>query len=180
MPHVAGQDQHRFHEAERQGATDHDRKRADELAELTLNEPQWEERHDAGEDGGDDRPEDLLCPLDRGDQGRFIAVIPGLDVLRDNDRIVHQQTENDDHSEHREEIERDADDLHDDQRAAERNDQPEPHPRRHAPVEKEQQGCEHQKRAPAGVTDQQVEPALDKAGEIRMSLHVAAGGYEIR
>ena len=97
----------------------------------------------------------------------------GLNVLRHHDRVVDKQPQHHDQPEHRQQVERDAQHGHKDQRAGERDDQPRSHPHRHTPVEKHKKRAEDQQRPPQRVSQKQVEPAFNEARQVRVRGQVS-------
>ena len=168
VPHVAGKDQKRLDKAQRQSAGDDNRQRTDEIADLALDKPQRHEGDNAREDRGDHWPENLFGSLDGGDQGGFFPIVTGLNVLRHHDRVVDKQPQHHDQPEHRQQVQRDAQHGHEDQRAGERDDQPRSHPHRHTPVEKEKKRAEDEHRPPPRVSQKQIEPSFNEACQVRV------------
>ena len=88
------------------------------------------------------------------------------DVLRDHDRVVHQEAERQQERDHRDHVDRVANRRKEEEGSQERDREPEGDPEREPELEEERQGNEHQEQALPAVGDQHVESALDVRGHV--------------
>ena len=100
-PHqVVWQDEERLDEAERQGEDQDDRQDPEHRPDVPLEERERAEHRDGGEEGGEHPRRHLLRSGDRRIERREPGVAMPGDVLRDHDRVVHQQADRDQQAHH--------------------------------------------------------------------------------
>ena len=94
--------------------------------------------------------------------------MPGLDVFRDHNRVINQQSDHDNQAEHGQQVQCDTELRHEHEGAADRSEQSDSHPECDSPIQKKQKGGKDQQRTPFGVAHQQVEPAFNEPSQIGM------------
>ena len=126
-----GRDDHR--------ARDHHAEFAEQAAGHALHEDDREEHGDQRDRRRDDGEEDLLGAFDAGLLGRHAAFDADVDVLGHHDGIVDHQPDREHHGQHRQHVDREPGDVHQEERADERDRDHDARDERHAPVAQEEE-----------------------------------------
>ena len=175
VPHVAGQNEQRLDERDRQRHADDYRQRPEQIAQRALDQRQREKRADGGKHRRRDGPRDLLRPVNRRCERILAALMPRHDVLRHDDRVVHEDPQHHDESEHRQQVQRDAHEVHHRERPAQRDDQPDGDPERNTPVQQKHQRDKDQHPSPERVAHEQVESPHHETRQVRCDDDLARG-----
>ena len=89
--------------------------------------------------GGEHGEEDLFRAVDARLERRHAAFDADVDVLGHHDRVVHDQTHREHHGQHRQHVDREPGDVHQEERADERDGDHDAGDERHAPVPQEEE-----------------------------------------
>ena len=137
VPYVGRQDERPLDEAEQQRQHDDRRHVAEEVAEPPLYVEERRKRDHGRDDGREHRGQHLHCPLDGGGEPVFAHLVVPVDVLRDDDAVVHEDANHEDHAEEADDVNGDARCLSEDEHARERHRDGQGHPEGEADVEEE-------------------------------------------
>ena len=174
--HVPRQQEDRLAEADEQRDRHHEWQLAEDVADLTADQEEGNERNDSCRHTGDDGPHDALDPR----QHRALDILVGdrrsFDALRKHDRIIGEHPERHEQCEHRQQVQGHPGEIHDKDRAENRDDDSERHADRGPPMDSEEQE-EKDKRSPLQcVRSQEREAILDELGEVAVRLDRHAQG----
>ena len=131
-----GRDQH--------GARDDEAELAEQAPGRALHEDDREEDGDQRDRGRDHGEEDLLRSVDTRLEGGHAAFDADVDVLGHHDGIVYHKADREHHGQHREDVDREAGQVHQEEGADERDRDDDARDERHAPVAEEEEDDDEQ------------------------------------
>ena len=106
MPGMRGQDGKGLDQRTQQRATDHDRDHLDKLAQDIADREYRQKGRDRGQGGDHHRPEYLARAPGRGRHRGHAALDMAIDILRDDDRVIHDHAQHDQKGEQRDHVDR--------------------------------------------------------------------------
>ena len=159
MRQVVRQDQQRFDQRPQQAGNDDQRDDPHDLAHRPGHVQQRNEGRHRGQDREDHRRRDLACALDRSFEALTGQALAGIDVLADDDRIVHDDTQDEDEGEQRHHVDRHVEQGHDPEGAHERDEQSHCDPERQPESKEQRKADEDERKTGDRVTHKQVTSA---------------------
>ncbi len=171
VPQMRRQNDERFDERNAERGHHDDRQFAHEITDGPADEEHWSECRNRRCHRNQHRPHHFFRSRDRRFVRRLSFLDVPADVLTDHDRVVDDDAQYDDQSEHGQQIDRNAAHSHHDERAEERHRQTDRRPERHPPVQKQHQRNQHENQTGPSVAGHQIEPAFDKARQVRIQPH---------
>ena len=176
-PHqVVRQDEKRLDQAERQGEDQDDRQDPEHRPDIPLEERERAEHGDRGEERGEHARRHLLRSGDRRLQRREPGVAMTGDVLRDHDRVIHQQADRDQQAHHGDHVEGVADGRHAGDGPHEGDGEPRRDPERVAKPEEQPHHQEREAESLEPVPKQHGQAVADDGGHVPGDREGHAGG----
>ncbi len=163
---VGREDEEALDERDEEDGDDDQRDRLDELPHRSAHEDQRREGGDGGEDGEDDGDADLAGAVDGRREVRFSELALLVDVLADDDGVVHDDPQRQDEGEEGDHVDGDPKDRHQKERPEEGDGDAEHDPQGEADLEKEPQDDEDEDEADGGVLQKQVPAALEELARV--------------
>ena len=170
MTDVSRQNQGAFYQGKNQGQDDHGRHVAEEIPQLAFDVVKRRKRYHGGDDRGKHRRQDLQRPVDGGLHSRGPAFIMLVDVLRDDDAIVHQNADDEDHPKEGNHVDGHAHVPRKQEHPHERHRNRQSHPERQADVEEQRQKQHHEDEPDDAVVHQQIDALVEHGTRIADDL----------
>ena len=172
---MVGQDEECLDQAERQGEDQDDRHELEDRPDIPPEEGERAEDGDGGEERGEHARGHLLRSRDRGLERREPRPAVAGDVLRDDDRVVHQQADRDEKRHHGDHVEGVAERRHAGEGPHEGDGEPRGDPERVAKPEEQPHHQEHEPEPLDAVSKQHGQPVADDGRHVAGDLEGHAG-----
>ena len=153
---MVGQHQQRFDQGDHQHGDDDDRYRSEHLTDASWNEDQGHERRDRGQHGKDQRHLDPPRAANRRGPARRAPHPLQMDVLGDDDGVVHDDSDGENEREQRYGVDADVERHHDGQGADARNREADGYPEGEPYLEKQGQRDQHQQQPQDPILEEDI------------------------
>ena len=175
MPHVGGQNERPFHQAEQQRQHDDLGHVPEEIAQLTLDEEERRKGHHRGHNCRKHGGQHLQRAVDGRTRSVFAHLVMSIDVLGNDNPVIHEDANHEDHPKQADDVDRHPEHPRENEHARKRHWNGQRHPKRESDVQEQRQQNHHQQEADHPVVHEQVNPLVEHDRTVSDDVQVQAG-----